>query len=115
MSLPMKGMESRQSGALAPAGMADTTVAEKSTVSADLSPAGVDRTLDSLMRQALDVPGAASALLAAFAAQARALRMVQEADARGAALLPTEIRHRLASVAAQTPIWLAVGEAGFRV
>ena len=104
MALPLKGIESRHSSMFAQADPADATVADKSPVSADLSPAGVDRTLDGLMRQALDVPGAASALLAAFAAQALALRMVQEADARGAASLPSEIRHRLALVAAQTPV-----------
>jgi hypothetical protein len=66
-----------------------------------------DLTLDMLMRQALEVPGAATALLEAFAAQSRALRLVQEADARGAASLPSELRHRLAAVAARTPTWLA--------
>ena len=65
-----------------------------------------DLTLEMLMRQALEVPGAASALLEAFAAQSRALRLVQEADARGAALLPAELRNRLAAVAARTPSWL---------
>jgi hypothetical protein len=64
-------------------------------------------TLDLLMRQALEVPGAATALLEAFAAQSRALRLVQEADARGATSLPPELRQRLASVAARTPVWLA--------
>ncbi len=63
------------------------------------------------MRQALEVPGAASALLEAFAAQASALRLVQEADARGAATLPAEIRNRLASVAKRTPVWLAATSA----
>jgi hypothetical protein len=66
-----------------------------------------DLTLEVLMRQALEVPGAATALLEAFAAQSRALRMVQEADARGAASLPSELRSRLAAVAARTPSWLA--------
>jgi hypothetical protein len=74
-----------------------------------------DLTLDMLMRQALEVPGAATALLEAFAAQSRALRLVQEADARGAASLPSELRHRLAAVAARTPTWLAAeGGAGVR-
>jgi hypothetical protein len=74
-----------------------------------------DLTLEVLMRQALEVPGAATALLQAFAAQSRALRLVQEADARGAASLPTELRHRLAAVAARTPAWLASeGGAGVR-
>lgn len=71
-------------------------------------------TLEMLMRQALDVPGAAAALLEAFAAQSRALRLVQEADARGAASLPDELRHRLAAVAARTPSWLATAGAGVR-
>ena len=68
---------------------------------------GSDLTLEVLMRQALEVPGAATALLEAFAAQSRALRMVQEADARGAASLPSELRSRLAAVAARTPSWLS--------
>ena len=73
-----------------------------------------DLTLEVLMRQALEVPGAAAALLEAFAAQSRALRMVQEADARGAASLPAELRHRLAAVAERTPSWLAATGAGVR-
>jgi hypothetical protein len=73
-----------------------------------------DLTLELLMRQALDVPGAATALLEAFAAQTRALRLVQEADARGAASLPPELRHRLAAAVARTPSWLAAGGAGVR-
>ncbi len=77
--------------------------------------AGADLTLELLMRQALEVPGAATALLEAFAAQSRALRLVQEADARGAASLPSELRHRLAAVVARTPSWLAsAGGAGVR-
>lgn len=72
-------------------------------------------TLDSLMQQALQVPGAAAALLDAFAAQARALRLVQEADARGAASLPSELRMRIAAATARTPAWLSVGSAGVRV
>lgn len=75
---------------------------------------GADLTLELLMRQALEVPGAASALLAAFAAQSRALRLVQEADERGAAQLPSELRQRLAAVAARTPTWLAEHGAGVR-
>ncbi len=66
------------------------------------------------MRQALEVPGAATALLEAFAAQSRALRMVQEADARGAAQLPSDLRNRLAAVAARTPTWLSAEAAGVR-
>ncbi len=73
-----------------------------------------DLTLEMLMRQALEVPGAATALLEAFAAQSRAIRLVQEADARGAASLPSELRHRLAAVTARTPSWLAAGSAGVR-
>ncbi len=73
-----------------------------------------DLTLEILMRQALDVPGAAAALLEAFAAQSRALRLVQEADARGAASLPAELRHRLAAVAERTPPWLAAAGGGVR-
>jgi hypothetical protein len=69
--------------------------------------------LDRLMHEALAVPGAAEALLAAFAAQSRALRLVQEADARGAASLPNELRQRLAQAAERTPTWLAAG-AGVR-
>jgi len=74
-----------------------------------------DLTLEVLMRQALEVPGAAAALLDAFAAQSRALRLVQEADARGAASLPTELRQRLEAAAARTPAWLSAGSgAGVR-
>lgn len=87
--------------------LADDAIAAHTNVRADL-------TLDLLMRQALAVPGAASALLEAFAAQSRALRLVQEADARGAALLPAELRHRLAAVAERTPLWLAPSGAGVR-
>jgi len=72
-------------------------------------------TLDLLMQQALQLPGAAAALLDAFAAQARALRLVQEADARGAASLPSELRQGIAAAAARTPSWLAVWSAGVRV
>jgi hypothetical protein len=74
-------------------------------------PEHADLTLEVLMRQALEVPGAATALLEAFAAQSRALRLVQEAEARGAASLPRELTHRLAAAAARTPSWL-VSEAG---
>ncbi len=74
-----------------------------------------DLTLELLMRQALEVPGAAAALLDAFAAQSRALRLVQEADARGAASLPTELRQRLDAAAARVPAWLTAGSgAGVR-
>lgn len=73
-----------------------------------------DLTLEVLMRQALEVPGAASALLEAFAAQSRALRLVQEADARGAASLPSELRERLELVASRTPSWLASDREGVR-
>ena len=68
-----------------------------------------DLTLELLMRQALEVPGAAAALLDAFAAQSRALRLVQEAHARGAASLPTELRQGLEAAAARTPAWLSAG------
>lgn len=73
-----------------------------------------DLTLEVLMRQALEVPGAASALLEAYAAQSRALRLVQEADARGAATLPTELRQRLELVASRAPSWLAIEGEGVR-
>ena len=79
------------------------------------APANAEHSLEGLMRQALEVPGAASALLEAFAKQTRALRLVQEADARGAASLPSDVRTRLADAAASTPLWLAVsGAAGVR-
>jgi hypothetical protein len=77
-------------------------------------PADAYQSLECLMRQALTVPGAAGALLEAFAVQTRALRMVQEADARGAASLPAEVRSRLAAAAARTPLWLTVAGAGVR-
>ena len=77
------------------------------------SPALVSK--KAISRIKLEVPGAASALLEAFAAQSRALRLVQEADARGAAQLPIELRNRLAAVAARTPTWLtADAHAGVR-
>jgi hypothetical protein len=105
VALPFEG----ESKIVAPgAANAATHVSREAMDNADL-------TLEVLMRQALEVPGAATALLEAFAAQSRALRMVQEADARGAAQLPTELRHRLAAVAARTPAWLASDErAGVR-
>jgi len=84
-------------------------VSEAVVASVDVDVRASDLTLDLLMKQALEVPGAASALLEAFAAQSRALRMIQEADARGAASLPAELRHRLAAAAARTPGWLAAG------
>lgn len=97
MSLPLQGESN-----VSPAGhsQAETGLARGAMDGADL-------TLEVLMRQALEVPGAATALLEAFAAQSRALRMVQEADARGAASLPSELRSRLAAVAARTPSWLS--------
>jgi hypothetical protein len=98
-----------------------SSTAGSSRVSAPTDADGVlgasgDLSLEVLMRQALEVPGAASALLEAFAAQSRALRLVQEADARGAASLPSELRHRLEAVAARTPVWLAAtsGVSGVR-
>ena len=96
MALPL---EAEQNASLTGFALVDGSGARTPTDGADL-------TLELLMRQALEVPGAATALLEAFAAQTRALRLVQEADARGAALLPTELRHRLAAVAARTPTWL---------
>lgn len=79
-------------------------------VGATVSPRVIgDLTLEVLMRQALEVPGAAAALLDAFAAQSRALRMVQEADARGATSLPMELRQGLEAAAARTPAWLSAG------
>ena len=74
------------------------------------SPATASQALEGLMRQALAVPGAAAALLEAFALQSRTLRLVQEADARGAASLPVELRQRLTLAAATTPSWLMLGE-----
>lgn len=87
--------------------------AEESRV-ASATPEHADLTLEVLMRQALEVPGAATALLEAFAAQSRALRLVQEAEARGAASLPTELTHRLAAAAARTPAWLVSEARGVR-
>ena len=85
-------------------------------VHADHSALKVGETaLETLMRHALEVPGAAAALLDAFAAQACALRLVQEAEARGAASLPSDLRQGIAAAAARTPSWLAVGTAGVRV
>lgn len=103
MALPLPAVQNVRADNSSP----DMAGARVSMDSADL-------TLEVLMRQALEVPGAASALLEAFAAQTRALRLVQEADARGAAQLPTELRHRLASVAARTPAWLSAEGTGVR-
>ena len=66
-----------------------------------------DVALDALVREALDVPGAAAALLAAFAAQARALRLVLDADALGATALPPAVREDLRGAVALTPAWLS--------
>ena len=90
--------------------MAQQTSDAASAVVAQLAQAPISA-LDQLMRQALAVSGAATALLEAFAAQSRALHLVQEAEARGAASLPSELRHRLADVTRRTPTWLsAVGD-----
>ncbi|MCC7054709.1 MAG: hypothetical protein IT355_15665 [Gemmatimonadaceae bacterium] len=109
MALPMQTVRSSGDGDLACA--PNDVVAVESGWSVR---ATAQQSLEGLMRQALEVPGAATALLEAFAQQTRALRMVQEADARGAALLPADVRCRLADAAACTPAWLAVGSAGVR-
>lgn len=69
-----------------------------------------DASLHALMRHALEVPAAAIALIETFAAQSRALRLIQEADARGAASLPLELRHRVADVTERSAAWLSGGE-----
>jgi hypothetical protein len=66
-----------------------------------------DAGLETLAREAMALPGAGAALLHAFAAHARAVRLVLEADALGAAALPAEVRARLQGAAATTPHWLA--------
>ncbi|MCU0618537.1 MAG: hypothetical protein MUF40_01305 [Gemmatimonadaceae bacterium] len=66
-----------------------------------------DLALDALVREALEVPGAGAALLAAFAAQARALRLVLEAEALGAAALPPAVREDLRGAVARMPAWLS--------
>lgn len=71
---------------------------------ADVTPA--DAGLEVLAREALSRPGAGAALLHAFAAQARALRLVLDADALGATALPAEVRSRLQGAVALTPPWL---------
>jgi hypothetical protein len=114
VALPLQNLESVSSVARRVADPTEATGTEVSAVAQELTSVSAQGTLEALMRQALDVPGAATALLAAFASQARALRLVQEADARGAAVLPVEIRHRLAAVAAETPQWLAVRDSGVR-
>ena len=103
MSLPYLVVESPASGPDA----ADEVLTRSRLPRPDVS-------LEVLLRQALEVPGAAMQLLEAFAAQSRALRLVQEADARGAASLPAELRHRLAAVMNCTPSWMASGNAGVR-
>lgn len=81
----------------------DGSIVEYGTNSADAS-------LHALMRHALEVPAAAIALIEAFAAQSRALRLIQEADARGAASLPPELRHRVADVTERSAAWLSGGD-----
>ncbi|MBC7843992.1 MAG: hypothetical protein H7099_16845, partial [Gemmatimonadaceae bacterium] len=66
MALPLPAVPNARADTASPADMAS---ARASMDTADL-------TLEVLMRQALEVPGAASALLEAFAAQSRALRLV---------------------------------------
>jgi hypothetical protein len=112
VALPFHAVEHADSPAPAMAGqsMSSPLNVGQGRVTAE----SADLTLEMLMRQALEVPGAATALLEAYAAQSRALRMVQEAEARGAATLPSELRHRLAAVAARTPTWLSAEGAGLR-
>jgi DnaJ-domain-containing protein 1 len=88
-----------------------TVAFDASMVEHGMAPA--DASLHALMRQALEVPAAAIALIEAFAAQSRALRLIQEADSRGAASLPTELRHRVAEVTERSAAWLSEG-AGVR-
>lgn len=66
----------------------------------------LDPMFEALLLEMVRAPGAAEALLTAFAAQTRALRLVLDADARGAASLPADVRHRLARAIARTPEWL---------
>ena len=54
-------------------------------------PAPGQAELETLMRTVLAEPGAAGALLAAFAAQARALNLVWEAERRGVGTLPADV------------------------
>lgn len=110
MALPMQTASSASEPSLNSSPVAPECAAE-GAVRTSGSP---QQSLEGLMRQALEVPGAATALLEAFAKQTRALRMVQEADARGAASLPSDVRTRLADAAASTPVWLAVGGTGVR-
>lgn len=105
MALPLLAIQPNEETSRSASATGDVRIPPRETT---------DLTLELLMRQALEVPGAATALLEAFAAQSRALRLVQEADERGAASLPSELRHRLAAAAARTPSWLATGGAGVR-
>lgn len=72
----------------------------------DMDVTSADAGLDGLAREALALPGAGAALLHAFAAQTRALRLVLDADAIGAAALPADVRTRLQGAVALTPPWL---------
>lgn len=110
MALPMQGASS----ATEPSLISSPIVPEFGADAPVRGGGSPQQSLEGLMRQALEVPGAASALLEAFAKQTRALRLVQEAEARGAASLPSDVRSRLADAAASTPLWLAVGGAGVR-
>ncbi len=69
--------------------------------------AGEDGALDRLLHEALGVPGAGASFLAAFAAQARALRLVLEAETLGATTLPPAVRDELRGAVARTPVWLS--------
>lgn len=84
------------------------------TVAASLSSAtpALARQLDDLAQDIVAIPGAGGALLAAYAAQARALSMVVEAARRaGAAPLPTAVLLAVQeALATPTPLpGLAVG------
>ena len=61
-----------------------------------------DPRLDALVQDALGVPGAGSALLRAFAAQARALALVLDADRLGVTQLPPDVARRVEGAVALT-------------
>jgi hypothetical protein len=66
----------------------------------------IDPAFHHLMGAMVQSPGAAAELLTALASQTRALRLVMDADARGAVSLPVEVRQRIARAMDSTPPWL---------
>ncbi len=85
-------MTARADSLVLPVGMSATALAELT----HSAPVSMDCELDRLAGDILDTPGAGGALLAAFAAQSRALSLVAEAAMRSPdAPLPAEVLRRV--------------------